>query len=221
VVTGKIDVRSCTEVLPFPIDRVRARALVGTEIIECLANQPTFGRVKLQKIAFLAEAHVGINELAGAYTREAAGPLDRAMIHDMESGARSVAGVAVQQAGGTGTAVSYQLNQQRGSSHQELGNWLGADRTAKLDKLIADFASLSTKGSEAVATLYAVWNDVLIAGASPTDGDIIAGFLNDWHPEKRQKFSADDLPDWLEWMRRHDLVPVGSGPVTTPGSLFP
>ncbi|PNP97526.1 restriction endonuclease subunit S [Sphingobium sp. SA916] len=219
-VTGKIDVRGKAQVLPFPIDRARARGLIAAEIIERSAHQATFGRVKFQKIAFLAEAHVGISELAGSYTREAAGPLDRALIEEMESGARSIAGIEHEQPGGAGTTVSYRLGQQRGAHRQELAQWLGEDRTAKLDKLIGDFAALSTKGAEAVATLYGVWNDLLSEGASPSDDEIIGGFLNDWHREKRAKFRASELPEWLGWMRRHGLVPTGSGPTTTTGRLF-
>lgn len=211
-VTGKIDVRGSAKVLPFPIDRALARGLIATEIIERSAHQATFGRVKFQKIAFLAEAHVGISELAGSYTREAAGPLDRALIADMESGAHRLAGIERDQPGGSGTANSYRLGPQRGAHHQDLSDWLGADRTGKLDMLIAGFADLSTRDAEAVATLYGVWNDVLSEGASPTDDEIITGFLNDWHPEKRKKFRASDLPEWLGWMRRHGIVPNGSGP---------
>lgn len=219
-VTGKIDVRGSAKVLPFPIERTRARGLIATEIIERSAHQATFGRVKFQKIAFLTEAHVGVSELAGSYTREAAGPLDRALIEEMESSARSIAGIEHEQPGGAGTTVSYRLGQQRGAHRQELAQWLGEDRTAKLDKLIGDFAALSTKEAEAVATLYGVWNDGLIAGASPSDDEIISGFLNDWHPEKRAKFRASELPEWLGWMRRHGIVPTGSGPKTTTGRLF-
>lgn len=219
-VTGKIDVRGSAKVLPFPIDRTRARGLIATEIIERLAHQSTFGRVKFQKIAFLAEAHIGISELAGSYTREAAGPLDRALIEEMESGARSIAGIEHEQPGGAGTTVSYRLGGERGAHRHELAQLLGEDRTAKLDKLIGDFAALSTKEAEAVATLYGVWNDALCEGASPTDEEIISGFLNDWHPEKRAKFRASELPEWLGWMRRRGIVPTGSGPKTTTGRLF-
>ncbi|CAM3365161.1 MULTISPECIES: restriction endonuclease subunit S [Sphingomonas] len=219
-VTGKIDVRGSAKVLPFPIDRTRARALVGTEIIERLAGQPTFGRVKFQKVAFLAEGHVGISELAGCYTRAAAGPLDGALIDDMEGGAHRIAGIAIDQAGGTGTTVRYRLGQQRDAHRQKLADWLGPDRTAKLDKLITDFATLNTKQAEAVATLYGVWNDLLSDGVVPSDDEIISGFLNDWHPEKRDKFRASELPEWLGWMRRHGIVPTGSGPTTTTGRLF-
>ena len=219
-VTGKIDVRGSAKVLLLPVDRARARGLVATEIMERCANQPTFGRVKFQKIAFLAEAHVGISELAGSYMREAAGPLDRALIDEMERGARSIAGIEHEQPGGSGTTVSYRLGEQRGAHRQELADWLGANRTAKLNTLISDCERLTTKQAEAVATLYCVWNDALSAGASPTDDEIISGFLNDWHPEKRNKFRASDLPEWLGWMRCHGIVPTGSGPNTSTGRLF-
>ena len=219
-VTGKFDVGQSGKVLPFPINRARARGLVAAEIIERSAHQVTFGRVKFQKVAFLAEGYVGISELAGSYLREAAGPLDREMIDEMESSARTLAGVTVEQAGRTGTAVTYTPRQQRGAHRAELADWLGPDRTAKLDKLIADFAHLTTKQAEAVATLYGVWNDALIDGALPSDDDIISGFLDDWHPEKRAKFRASELPEWLGWMRRHGIVPTGSGPKTTTGRLF-
>lgn len=219
-VTGKIDVRGTAKVLPFPVDRARARSLVATEIIERLAHHATFGRVKFQKIAFLAEVHVGISELAGSYSREAAGPLDRALIAEMESGARSLAGVEVSQAAGIGTIVSYRVGKQPGAYRQKLVDWLGMDRTANLDKLIADFAPLTTKGAEAVATLYGVWNDALVDGTPLTDEEIISGFLNDWHQEKREKFRADELPEWLGWMRRHGIVPTGAGPRTNAGRLL-
>ena len=219
-VTGKIDVRGSATVLPFPVDRARARGLVATEIIERSASQATFGRVKFQKIAFLAEGHVGISELAGCYIRDAAGPLDRNLRDDMEGGAHNLAGIVIDQVGGTGTMVSYRLTQPRGAHRQELADWLGPDRVAKLDKLITDLAGLDKKGVEAVATLYGVWNDALSEGNSPTDDMIIASFLNDWHPEKREKFRASELPEWLGWMRRHHIVPTGSGPKTTTGRLF-
>lgn len=219
-VTGKIDVRAADKVPQFSIECLRTRGLIGVEIIERLGHQPTFGRVKLQKIAYLAEAHAGVSELGGNYSREAAGPLDRGMIRDMESEAAVLADIRVDQPGGRGTAVAYKLGRQQGAHRKKLADLLGADRTAKLDALIQNISTLDTKAAEAVATLYAVWNDALIEGEKLTDDEIIAAFLAEWHPEKAKKFRAHELQEWLSWMRRHDLVPIGSGPKTTTGRLF-
>ncbi|GLK76173.1 hypothetical protein GCM10008171_14270 [Methylopila jiangsuensis] len=218
-VTGKIDVRGTANVLPLPVDRARARGLIATEIIERSAHQATFGRVKLQKIVYLAEAHAGVSEVEGAYLREAAGPLDREMIRDMEREAGALAGVRVEQPDGVGSAVTYRLGDRRGTRRQELAALLG-DRAAKFDKLIEDIGTIGTKGAEAVATLYAVWNDALIDGDTPADMEIKLAVLSEWHPEKAEKFTINDLQIWLDWMRRHGLVPTGAGPKTTTGRLF-
>ena len=47
---------------------------------------------------------------------------------------------------------------------------------------------VDTKTVEAIATLYAAWNDALLGGVAPTDDFIITAVLNDWHPEKAKKF---------------------------------
>lgn len=217
-VTGKIDVSSA-QVLSFPLPRTRVRGLIAAEIVERSAHQATFGRVKLQKIAYLAEVHAGVSELEGVYLREAAGPLDRDMISVMEREAAALSGIRVEQPDGPGSAVIYRLGDQRGAHRQDLATLL-SDRAARFDKLIADIATIDTKGAEAVATLYAVWNDALIDGRTPSDMEIAHAVLSEWHPEKAKKFRTDELQTWLGWMRRHGLVPVGAGPRTSTGRLF-
>ncbi|CAN7554166.1 restriction endonuclease subunit S [Neorhizobium tomejilense] len=218
-VTGKINVRNTSKALSFPVNRAYTRGLIASEIIERSAHQATFGRVKLQKIAYLAEAHVGVTELEGAYLREAAGPLDREMIREMEREAGALGGVKIEQPDGTGSAVTYRLAGHRGAHRQDLHGLLG-DRCAKFDKLVEDIGTIDTKGAEAVATLFAVWNDALIDGETPADMEIKLAVLSNWHPEKARKFNVNELQIWLDWMRRHDLVPRGTGPKTTTGRLF-
>ncbi|KMO43596.1 hypothetical protein VQ03_07595 [Methylobacterium tarhaniae] len=71
-----------------------------------------------------------------------------------------------------------------------------------------------------MATLYAVWNDALIDGDTPSDEEIGHAVLSEWHPEKAKKFRIEELETWLDWMRRHGLVPTGTGPKTSTGRLF-
>jgi hypothetical protein len=73
---------------------------------------------------------------------------------------------------------------------------------------------------EAIATLYAVWNDAMMDGQTPDDAAIINGVLTEWHSEKGEKFKEADLRHWLDWMKRNKLIPRGVGPKTTTGRLF-
>jgi type I restriction enzyme S subunit len=214
-VTGKIDVWA-----PAEINALDIPTLVATEIVRRLSPQRTFGRVKFQKVVYLAEAEAGISEFQGKYLRAAAGPLDTALIEKLETAMVRSGDVSVEQPDGRGEAVTYRVRSGANSDGGVLSAALGARRD-KLNHIITAVADLDTRGTEAVATLYAVWNDFLLDGQRKTDDEIVSGVLNDWHPEKRKKFRADELHTWLGWMRRHSLAPSGTGPHTTTGRLFP
>jgi restriction endonuclease S subunit len=218
-VTGEIDARAIISARTKRSDEVDVRLAVAADLIERFSHQPTFGRVKLQKLVYLAEVHGGIDEIGGGYLREAAGPLDRGLIDDIEVGLQRAGHIAVSQPEGPGSLVSYRVCGTRGAYRQQLKAGIGA-RINQFDHLATALADIDTRGTEAVATLYAVWNDGILDGQTPSDQDIVSGVLNDWHPEKKKKFRADELHTWLGWMRRHDLVPTGRGPRTRTGRLF-
>ena len=86
--------------------------------------------------------------------------------------------------------------------------------------MIDRFKDYDTRQVEAITTLYAVWNDSLLDGEMPTDDRIIRGVLEEWHPEKKDKFSVADLKTWLAWMGRNGVVPTGTGSRTQLDRLF-
>lgn len=216
-VTGKIDLGDIG--FSTQVDKSRLRLILAATITEATAHKSSSGRTKAHKITYLAEAHAGIHELQGSYIRKAAGPLDWNMITETEAQLQSSGHVTVEQPDGHGTLVTYKVVGQRGAFRDDLQDALGS-RTEALNRLIGTLADLETKSVEAIATLYAVWNDALIDGTHPTDRDIVAGVLNDWHPDKKKKFTASELQTWLDWMRRHQLVPNGQGPRTQLDRLF-
>jgi type I restriction enzyme, S subunit len=219
-VTGKIDVR---EISNSPSesshDRDAVRSDLALAIIMRFSHRQNFGRVKLQKFLYLAETYAEVPEIAGSYKREAAGPLDRAMLSEIETGLQRAGTVSIEQPDGRGGQVIYRILGRENQDSDSLTAVLG-DRKRKFDHLLNELGDLDTKPVEAVATLFAVWNDFLIDGQMPTDDAIVSGVLNDWHPEKRDKFTADELRTWLGWMRRHDIVPSGRAPRTSTGRLF-
>jgi type I restriction enzyme S subunit len=216
---GQIDVRDKIVAVTAKPDRSKFRLIVGAEIIHRHQGNPKFGRVKLQKELYLAEAHVGIGELQGNYLREAAGPLDRALIDETEKAIEVEDFYRKHQPDGTGTLVTYTPLSNAGQHAADLQAFLGprADALRNLINLLRD---LDTEAVEAVTTLYAVWNDALIDGQQPDDATIIKGVLTEWHAEKGEKFRKSDLETWLAWMKRQNLTPRGQGSKTTTGRLF-
>jgi len=214
VVAGQLDIREKRPAVTTMIDRMKFRVIVGAEIIHRHQGNPKFGRVKLQKELYLAEAHLGIDGLQGNYLREAAGPLDRTLVEETERGVEAARFYRTRQPDGARTAVTYTPLSKAGQHKAELNALLGPKADA-LRNLITLLSDLDRRATEAVATLYAVWNDALIDGTTPDDAAIINGVLNEWHTEKGEKFTAVDLARWLGWMKRQHLTPRGQGPRTT------
>lgn len=216
-VTGAIDVRKTLNT-PEVVEQATARRLVGAAVLELVADSPASSRMTSAKRMYLAEVHAGVWELRGQPQRMAAGPFDGALMSDVESELARVGHIATAP-GGPNSKVHYCLTGHRGALRAELDALLG-DRRATFDKMLADLGALESKGVEAVATLYAVWNDMLIDGKTPTDDAVIDGVLNDWHAEKRDKFTKADLRNYLGWISRHGMTPTGRGPRTKSGALL-
>ncbi|MCG5237583.1 restriction endonuclease subunit S [Xanthobacter oligotrophicus] len=212
-VAGQIDMRENLPAVTSPSDRDRFRLVVGAEIIHQHRSNPKFGRVKLQKELYLAEAHLGISELQGNYVRQAAGPLDRTLLEETERSVEAAGFYRASQADGAGTGVTYVPLSNAGRHGAELKSLLGprADALGRLVALLRDFG---TEAVEAIATLYAVWNDALMDGQQPDDSMIVNGVLTEWHEDKGKKFKDSDLRHWLDWMKRNGLTPRGQGPRT-------
>lgn len=212
-VTGEIDVRDKPVAVTATPDRRKFRLVVGAEIVHRHRGNPKFGRVKLQKELYLAEAHIGISELQGNYSREAAGPLDRSLIDETERALGAEGYYRKSQPEGSGTTVTYTALSKAGQHASDLQALLGS-RAGGLRDLINLLRDLDTEAVEAVTTLYAVWNDALIDDQKPDDVAIINGVLTQWHAEKGRKFRKADLKIWLAWMKRQGLTPRGQGPRT-------
>ena len=232
-VTGQIDVaahsrpsetapqRVVAEVVPLrpnpqPTtlpDRRTVRILVAADVVHRLGAQSFLGRIKLQKLMFLAEAHANINDIGGCYERYRAGPYDGAMVREIEAGLRHEQFYdAREDTTADRGRVTFQRMPRAGDHRNALSEALG-DKVASLRSMVDLFKDMNTEATEAIATLYAVWNDARIDGQQPDDTAVIRGFLQDWHADKG-KFKEADLQNWLGWMRRNGIVPRGAGPRT-------
>jgi restriction endonuclease S subunit len=212
-VTGQIDVRGTLPIVTTKPDPAKFRVIVGAEIIHRHQGNPKFGHVKLQKLMYLAEAHAGINELQGNYLREAAGPYDRALIEGLDRSLEAAGFYRATKPEKNDEAVTYTPLAKAGQHSADLKAILGtrAEALRNLIKLLSDFDKRSV---EAIATLYAVWNDAMMDGQTPDAAAVINGVLTEWHSEKGEKFKEADLRHWLDWMKRNRLTPRGEGPRT-------
>jgi len=207
--TQQIDLPTATS-----FQRVLARrlALAGLLVKE-LHDDPNFGRTKLAKLFYLADKRAGL-QLQTDYVREAAGPLDHRALYNERVGVEALA---------TEHRVFTPKRRGRMVRYEPLAKLDGIDAFARghLEDETEDVLhvvnvcrELTTDQAEIVATLFACWNDLLIRKEADTEELIVGEFLGHWHP-KKARFSRQRLRKALQWMREHDLVPTGRGPLTS------
>ncbi|MFO6464195.1 hypothetical protein ACK8OR_07380 [Jannaschia sp. KMU-145] len=208
-VTGKIKAL-LTEAAPKPAKKEAPaafkRSVLAAYIADTLCDHPTFGRVKFQKLLHLCEAHLEIQEVAGNYHRDAAGPFDTQMMRSVHSQIEKQGWIAPVK-GDKGW--TYARGEKVDGYRDHFNRYFG-DRKEALEDLLALIAPMKTQQAEIVSTAFASWNDLLLEGKTPSDDEIVDLILNDW-TESKKAISADRWHSALAWMREKGLTPRGLG----------
>jgi hypothetical protein len=187
-----------------------ARAVLSAEIVHKLHAEPTFGRVKHQKVFILCECIAQIDDIQGEYHREAAGPLDNRLIYSVEEELRRQKWFETYKRKSFGHAYRPLANS--GQHRKYLRRW-SRKKQETISKIIELMRSWDTETCEIFATAYAAWNDLIILGKAATDEAILKEIYR-WHESKIR------IPEarWrraISWMRKEGFVPTGFGQATT------
>ena len=164
----------------------------------------TYGHVKAQKGLHLLESTGRVN-LGRNPIKDAAGPNDFAHMKAAEAWAKEKAFFEFVQRDG-------------GYDFKKLANY-GKLLAAAKDSLrpiqsaierVSDLiVPLDTEGAEALATVHAAWNNLLVDKRDPTREAIIREAREDWGPSKA-KFSDGDLLAAIKLIEAKGIVPDGS-----------
>lgn len=183
------------------------RAAIEAYVINALRGDKYLGRTKLEKIDHLIEYHCGI-DLERYPVRDAAGPDDYPSRMKLEHLADKRNWFSAHDKK-DGSIVRYLPKRGFVSAALKGAQEIGEKRNA-VDNLLELMRPFDTKRCEIIATLYAAWNDFLLARKTPSDAEIVGDVLHNWRPEKQL------IPErrWLrglKWMRDNGLVPRGRG----------
>ncbi|EXF44779.1 type I restriction-modification system subunit S [Pseudomonas sp. BAY1663] len=195
------------------IDLATYRASIGCYAINKLATAQYFGRTAAAKVMYLAQAHIGL-DLDLKPERQAAGPLDT-WIYDFERQGQGRSWFEVNEK----TLVNgrkkteYRCLSALSEPAAKAEALMTAGQRTEFDRLIYALADKKTEEVEIIATLFAVWNDFLIDGVQPTDTQIISDVRENWH-ERKARFTPAELGQWLDWLRRENIIPRGLPPRT-------
>ena len=183
------------------------RAAFDAHVIHALADDENLGRTKIEKITHLTKYHCGI-DFEREPLRDAAGPVDYHSRRKVESLARKqgwYSAVDAENRWGVKYVPGPKILEALPIAKRTMGT-----HKAAVDALIELMRPLDTARCEIAATLYSAWNDLLLAGDTPTDEKIMYEARENWHP-KKLRIPLERWKRALDWMREHNLVPRGTG----------
>jgi len=187
-----------------------ARALLSAEVVHQLHAEPTFGRIKHQKVFHLCESLARIPEVEGQYSRKAAGPFDNKLVYANESELKKQKWYDTVDREKAGHRY---IPLEKAGGHARYVEQYWPNQLETIRNLIAVMRTWDTDRCEIFSTTYAAWNDLVIWGREPTDEAILHEILDRWSPEKR-RFDRERWVAAIRWMKEQGYIPTGFGHAT-------
>lgn len=178
------------------------KLVLAAEIAYQLHEEPTFGHKKFVKVLFLAQ-EVCKMQLSTSYKKHAAGPLDGKFMHtiDAEFKNREWFKLVKREQYGFKYVPLDKVDGYKDYYERYFKNELDS-----ISQIIMLFKKLKSDFCEIVATMYAVWKELIESNTLVNDATLMQGFYA-WHPDK-EKFKKSQLETAIEWMREQGIVPA-------------
>ena len=185
---------------------INKRAILNAKIIEKFNNNNIFSAISDEKLIFITEKVLEL-PLEGKYKKAAAGPLDKNARNEVKKIFKELNWFNVIE-GDSGQKEQY-IPLDKLYEYNDLYNKCFSNKSQEIDRVLNLFTGQNLSKAEPVATLYAVWNNLLIDNKECSDETIIKGFYV-WS-NRKARYNKNDLLDLLAWMRYHNLIPEGKG----------
>jgi hypothetical protein len=182
------------------------RVTLAAEIATQMHKEPTFGRIKFQKLMYLCEhaASMGLND---RYSKQAAGPFDRKFMHSIETqfAKNKWFRVEKKQDGKYNRSVYTPL--EKADDYKKFYNSYFKAHGEKIQYILDLFKKLKTDTTEIAATLFACMIELNGEGISITEANLLEKFYA-WS-EAKGRFDNKDVVNTWSWMIEKQIVPAG------------
>ena len=178
-----------------------AKQVLGGKIVSLFKEDKNFTHIKFQKLQYLAE-HLAEEDLLWNYYRQQAGPYDNKFMHNVANRLKENKWFEEKK-------YKFYPLQKVNDIERFYGNYFGG-KHEKLSELFSLLKNASEKLCEAIATIYAVWNNHIILKQG-FDKDKIKTEFFEWSTRKENVFTEKEFEQALAWMQKHNIVPNGFG----------
>jgi type I restriction enzyme, S subunit len=181
-----------------------------------LEKNPNIGRTMLMKMAFLAPLYAQIEAANDPHTRIAAGPANLPRLEQILSRLQTLGWYrekADKHPKNKQPIYSYEKLSKADECKLQLGCFT-AEQLARIDQVAKLLRGWTVEQCELLATVYAAWNDLLIAGREVTSQAVVHELHTNWHQSK-ERFSAAKISAEMDNIRKLGMTPTGFGAPTS------
>lgn len=181
------------------------RDLLGGYLINQADLKKGFGHLKFIKHMVMAE-YFSETEMPTAYHQHKNGPYDKAF---MQQWAYRLKKNEWFEEYKVGKGFGYKPL----AKAQEIGELFEqvfAEKKEKIDFVVRLMNKTTSDQAEIIATVYAVWNDLLINQMKVNETEIKKFFFK-WSDHKKNAFTPKQVVDCYNWMIKQGLIPKGTG----------
>lgn len=179
------------------------RAVLAAEIVSELHNEPTFGRIKFQKLVYLCE-HVAEMNLKQRYSKHAAGPFDNKFMHSIEKEFLKQKWFKIEKKKEAGFTRSVFAPLQDSFKYRPYFESYFAESADSIKYVIELFRKQKTDFTEIVATLVACFWELEEKEEPFTKHKLVELFYA-WSDKKKRFDQSTVLMAW-EWIKDKQLV---------------
>lgn len=180
------------------------RTVLAAEIAFQLHNEPTFGRVKFQKLVYLCE-HIAKMGLNGQYSKQVAGPFDNKFMHTIDTQFKKQKWFEAEKIIQNGiTRYKYKALESSNNYKKYYDNYFNDSKT-EIEYVINLFRKEKTDLAEISATLYGCLIDLQEKNILINNESLLIAFYN-WSDEKK-KFNEEQVKSTWVWMKEKSIVP--------------
>jgi len=183
------------------------RVTLAAEIASQMHAEPTFGRIKFQKLIYLCE-HAASMNLNDRYVKQAAGPFDNKFMHSIVTQFKKNKWFDVETKQDGKYNRSVYVPMEKAEEYKKYYNSYFKNEHEKIQYIIDLFKTAKTDTTEIVATLYACALELMSDCEKIEEADLFRKFF-EWSKEK-SRFSEDTVSTTWAWMQEKNIIPLKS-----------
>lgn len=180
------------------------RVTLAAEIASQMHEEPTFGRIKFQKLVYLCE-HASGMELNSRYSKHAAGPFDNKFMHSIETQFERNKWFKVEKKQDGKFNRSVYVPLEKADEYKKFYNAYFKTHLEKIQYILYLFKKLKTDTTEIAATLYACMIELKQENEEITEDSLLTKFYA-WS-EAKGRFDRKVVVNTWSWMKENQVIP--------------